>query len=406
MSNHKQQAEMLNKLGISHRAAARDLAVASSVLSRYLLGGKVTRQLGGGFVARVDEYLDKKAASGAAKFQALPMIGRFSQAAMSLAKVSEATGVDYATLKNGIYFGAWPDESIHTCIAEWIDRELSLREGKKMLTQIFLPEEVLNHWSMKFDPFSSEMRGPEDTLRTKELEKIVALMVKIAYKPGWLTITGDVGSGKSTAVREFRDRVAKKKEIVVIEPKIIQKELLGASHVIDAVLQDLGTQDSLKRNTTLENKARLLHRTAEEALRDGKRPVILIDESHLLSDNTLLCLKRIFEIAVGYQKFTAVILVGQPLLARRLKSNFNLTEAAQRTTVYELGSLNGMTGSYIQYKLERAGCMKEIFDPAAIKAISKKADTPLGVNCVAAAGLVKAFEFGERHITAQIIEGI
>jgi type II secretory pathway predicted ATPase ExeA len=406
MKGHKQQAEALKKLGISHRAAARDLTMTSSVLSRYLLSGKVTRHLGGGFVARVDEYLKKKAAGGVAKFQAPLIIGKFFQAATPLRKLSEATGVDYVTLKNGIYHGKWPDESTHKSINQWIDRELSIREGKKMLTQVFLTEDVLEHWNLKFDPFSSEMHGPEDTLCTKELEKIVALMMKTVYKPGWLTITGDVGSGKSTAVREFRDRAAKKKEIVVIQPMIVQKELLGASHVLDAVLQDLGIQDALKHNITLENKARLVHRVAEGSLRDGKRPVILIDESQMLSDNALLCLRRIAEIAVGYQKFTAIILVGQPQLARRLKGNFALTEAAQRTTIHELGSLKGMIGAYLKHKLERAGCAKEIFDQAAIKAIGNKASTPLGVNCVAAAGLVKALELGEHHITAGIIEEI
>ena len=160
---------------------------------------------------------------------------------------------------------------------------------------------------------------------------------------------------------------------------------------------------------TLEYKARLVGRTLEEAYRDGKKVVIVIDEAHLLRPEALLALKRIYEFEIGFKKLLSIILVGQQGLARQLKSNFELAEVSQRVDLYELGSLNGAVGAYIEHKLSRAGLNgadKDIFDRAALKAIGDRADTPLSVNNLAALALITAHDLSEKHVTGEIVKGI
>jgi len=225
-------------------------------------------------------------------------------------------------------------------------------------------------------------------------------------RAGWTAITGEVGSGKSTLLKRVEARLLKKKDVLMVRPRIIEKQFLGASHVCDSILQDIGSHAALTHRT-LEFKARLVGRTLEESFRDGKKVVILIDEAHLLRDDALLALKRIYEFEIGFKKLLAIILVGQVGLARRLKTNFNLAEVSQRVDLYEIGSLNGALGSYVRHKLERAGNGdKEIFEPGAIKAMLEKGDTPLGVNNVAAAAMIAAWDVGEKKVTAATIKGI
>src|SRR5687768_13984546 len=106
-----QYAAQLRGLGLSHRRAALDLGVASSVFSRFLLDGKITPSLGGDFAERLREYLKAKAAAGAATVEAAPMVGTFYQLGMSLVKMADKTGVDHVALRRGIYDGRWPDEA-------------------------------------------------------------------------------------------------------------------------------------------------------------------------------------------------------------------------------------------------------------------------------------------------------
>jgi type II secretory pathway predicted ATPase ExeA len=157
---------------------------------------------------------------------------------------------------------------------------------------------------------------------------------------------------------------------------------------------------------TLEYRARLVGRTLEEAYKDNRRVVVLIDEAHLLRPDALLALKRLYEFEIGFKKLLSIILIGQDGLARQLRTNFNLTEVSQRVDLYEIGSLNGSLGAYVRHKLERAGAGRDIFDNSAFKAIGERHDTPLLVNNIAAAALVAAHDLGEKHVTGDIVRSI
>src|SRR5262245_60979294 len=125
-SIHKPQAEKLSALGISHRAAAREMKVPASTFSNYLTNGKLPERLAAdGFVERLDRYIAMKTAAGkksSHEYLAAPIIGEFSNLGLSLSKTSDATGIDYVTLKRGIYEGRWPDETTHKHFQQWSEQ--------------------------------------------------------------------------------------------------------------------------------------------------------------------------------------------------------------------------------------------------------------------------------------------
>ena len=410
---HKRQAARLSRLGISQRTLEGVLNVAHASIGRYLTTGQLSRQMAASeFPGRLGRYIKRRETEMKRGIQrepvrVMPMSGRFGKLQMKLHQVAKITGIDRDVLSRGIFGGVWPDEAMRTTVEQWIDKTIDEQEGKIMITKVTLPEETLGYWGLKRDPFTNEMEGGDDIFDSKELGRAEKKIMTAIDKGGWVAVTGPVGSGKSTLLKKVDARLVKRRDVVVVRPRIIEKQCLGASHVCDAILHDLGTGSMLTRRT-LEHKARLVGRTLEEASREGKRVVLIIDEAHLLATDALLALKRIYEFEVGFKKLLSIVLVGQTRLANLLKQNFDLAEVSQRVELFEIGSLNGTLGSYVSHKLERAGLNggREIFDTSAIKEMQRRADTPLAVNNLAAACLLTAWDTGEKRVDANTVRGI
>ena len=408
MKAHEKKSVAFREIGISQRGAAADLGVAASVLGRYLTKGTITGSLGADFPARIDDYLKKQSTiRNVATFETTPMSGKFSNAGISLTKFSEVTGFDYLTLKRGIYQGQWPDEKTKRQIQHEIERRLVLKKEKLMLTKVGLSDEHLTFFSLQRDPFSAELSGVDDILDLKELARAERVMTRAIEKGDWCAIAGDVGSGKTTLVKKVKAKFAKRREVMFVEPLTIQRRQLGASGLCRAILRDLGTE-FIRNRYDLESIAQQVAYSFQAAARDGKKPVLVVDEAHLLVTESILSLKRMSEFSIdGFRKPLSIILIGQLPLARRLRTDPELREAGQRIDLYEIAGLNGQVGVYIRGKIERAGGgNREIFDNAAIKAIAKKCDTPLSVGNLAAASMIRAVDLSEKVVTAELVESI
>jgi type II secretory pathway predicted ATPase ExeA/predicted transcriptional regulator len=397
--------EQFEKLGLSYAEAAREMKVPTSTLYFFVVKGIIPRMARYADLPKhFNEWLENaKKAKG--QVQAEPLARIAFRRGIKEKELATLSGVDPSVLWHGLHAGVWPNIKTKRKVEKTIEEIAAKREEAKMLTKTSLPEEVLDYWSLKRDPFTNEMEGTDDIFESKELSRAEKKIMNAVDKSGLVAITGQVGSGKSTLIKKIEARLAKRHEVVVIKPWTIEKQFLGASHICDAIIEDLGGHLPSGRRT-LEFKARFVGRMLEAAYKDGKRVVIMIDEAHLLRPDALLALKRIYEFEAGFKKLLAIVLVGQQGLARELKSNFTIAEFSQRVDLYELASLDGAMGSYLRHKLERAGSTKEIFELASIKAMARRIDTPLGVNNLASAALIAAHELGEKQVTSQIIEGV
>jgi type II secretory pathway predicted ATPase ExeA len=396
--------EPFQSLHISYRTAAREMGIAHGTLYDFLNGVRQKVGTRKNPAALIRGYIDGK--RPAMRVKAAPMIKKMFGMGLGLDEAAKAMGLSAGDLSSYAASGLWPNREMVERFKKWLDEQKE-KGRKKMITKMSLNAEAIEHFGLDRDPFTNEMEALEDILDTRELARAEKKMMLALEKGGWTTITGPVGSGKTTLTKRFDARVEKKKGVVVVKPRTIEKQYLRASHICDSILEDLKCEEPRGRRT-LEYKARLVGRMLEQSAREGKRIVILIDEAHLLTDDALLALKRIYEIELGFTKLVSIILVGQERLARRLKSNVALSEVSQRIDLYELGALNGALGDYIEHKLKRAGMNgnREVFDKSALKEIGKKADSPLSVNNLAAAAMMHAWDAGEKVVTGEMVRAI
>lgn len=285
-------------------------------------------------------------------------------------------------------------------------RTLSPKEDP-MLTKLSLPSEVYKHFGLSRDPFTAELDSVEDIYESRALKRAERKTLDAIDRAGWVAVTGPVGSGKTTLLKKIEARLLDRKDVDLIRPQTLEKQYLSAGGICDALLEDLG--HPTQRKGQLEYKARAVGEMLRNHYRAGRKPVLIIDEAHLLRVEAILALKRLYEFEVGFKKLLAIVLVGQDSLARLLKTNVQLAEASQRIDLYEVETMKESLSAYLTHKLARAGAngsAETIFAPAAVKLMRERAETPLEINNLAAYALYTAYEFSETTVTADIVRDL
>jgi general secretion pathway protein A len=195
---------------------------------------------------------------------------------------------------------------------------------------------------------------------------------KITYaiecRMGFILLTGEVGTGKTTLCRTLLDRLEEKaKTVYIINPSISGQELLAG------ILEDLGVStepDASKKELTDQLNLFLL---ADES---HTPTVVIIDDAQTMSPETLEDLRLLSNLETDKQKLLQVVLSGQSELLERLESQ-NLRQLRQRIAIHcNLIPLPAQeTEAYIYRRLSVAGNKGQVrFSPSATQRIHKSSD--------------------------------
>lgn len=180
-------------------------------------------------------------------------------------------------------------------------------------------------------------------------EELKARLSYLVAERGIGLITGEIGSGKSTAVRAFVDSLDPTRYTVVYTAN----PLIGISGFYREVLGELGEPIPRYR----PQMALALRRCFDVLSNERKKtPVVIADEAHLVDGRMLEELRLLLNTRMDSQAAAALILVGHTELRRTLR--LSIHEALwQRTTVrYHLRALNlTEAGAYIRHQMETAG---------------------------------------------------
>src|SRR5690606_18664334 len=180
---------------------------------------------------------------------------------------------------------------------------------------------------------------------------------------GFVLLTGEVGTGKTTVCRCFLEQVPDNTDVAfIVHPKLTGRELLAS--ICDELQILYPRVASTKALVDLINQ-HLLH-----AHGAGRNTVLIIDEAQNLSIEVLEQLRLLTNLETSEKKLLQIVLLGQPELIDLLQRP-ELRQLSQRITArYHLQSLTKEdVRAYVGYRLSVAGLKREIFTPAAMTAL-------------------------------------
>jgi len=233
----------------------------------------------------------------------------------------------------------------------------------------------------------------------RHTEAFAHLIYGIRETGGFIQLTGEVGTGKTTLVRSLLLQIPNSADVaVILNPQISRNEFLSA------ICEELGvplpgSTHSIKDLTNALN-ARLLKNHS-----DGRRTILIVDEAQNLRIDVLEQVRLLTNLETTKQKLLQIILIGQPELRDMLSRN-ELRQLAQRITGrYHLEPLSREeTETYIDHRLKVAGAVGPIFTKSAKRELYRLSQgVPRMINVIADRAMLGAFTEDSREVTPKLL---
>ncbi|MBW2018134.1 MAG: AAA family ATPase [Deltaproteobacteria bacterium] len=228
-------------------------------------------------------------------------------------------------------------------------------------------------------------------------EALAHLAYSVAQGDGFVEITGEVGTGKTTLCRAFLESLDENTEAAYIfNPKLDSLQLLKA------INDEFGLPSDASNTKDLID---ILNSFLLEKKREGKRVIVLIDEAQNLTTEVLEQLRLLSNLETTTSKLLQIILVGQPELGEKLDSH-ELRQLGQRITlschIHPLSFRE--TRDYIRHRIQVASQKSPVpFTRAALKVIYRySGGVPRLVNIACDRALLTAFGLNTRRVTGTI----
>lgn len=197
-------------------------------------------------------------------------------------------------------------------------------------------------------------------LGPRHQEALVHLRHGLTGSGGFLLLTGEVGTGKTTLSRAIISELEEELEVVfILNPKLTELELLAA------IAEGFGIT-TVNEHSSLKALTDALSHYLMAAVEKRKHPVVLIDEAQHLFPAALEQLRLLTNLESDAKKLLSVVLIGQPEL-RQLLQRQELRQVAQRIVArYQLLPFSRKeTEHYINHRLALANGKPETFDKKA-----------------------------------------
>ncbi len=258
------------------------------------------------------------------------------------------------------------------------------------------------YWNLTRKPFGYRV-AVEDLYRSKALQSAaLRLRYCIDNNAGAAMLLGASGVGKSSLIQLLKaDGTELRPFVHVAFPRLTATELTRA--IACELLQQDDVED-LPTDALLVKQYNCLLKHAE----NGNHPVIVFDEAHLLSNDTLdeVVLPLLNLADTDYSLQFSVILAGQPVLGSHIARNAQLRERIAVTATMS-GLSENETADYIRTRLADAGCNKAVFTDDAVAAVMQlSGGNPRRVNRICDMALLVGYSDQTQEIAAADIEAL
>ncbi|MGA2364216.1 MAG: AAA family ATPase [Steroidobacteraceae bacterium] len=237
-------------------------------------------------------------------------------------------------------------------------------------------------------------------LSVRHADALAHLVYGINEAGGFIQLTGEVGTGKTTTIRSLLARAPKNAEIaLILNPR------LSASEFLHALCGELGLAADDSSDGQTKALVDLLNRYLLNAHAHGQRVVLIVDEAQNLAPDVLEQVRLLTNLETETHKLLQIILIGQPEL-RKLLAREDLRQIAQRITArYHLEALSSdETYAYVRHRLRVAGATADIFTRAALRAVHRASGgVPRLINVLCDRALLGAYTQDLHEVPASLV---
>ncbi len=237
-------------------------------------------------------------------------------------------------------------------------------------------------------------------LSERHAEALAHLLYGINEAGGFVQLTGEVGTGKTTVVRSLLAQTPKNAEIaLILNPRMTAPEFLLT--ICEEV--GIGVPDSATESR--KDLVDILNQYLLRAHANGRRVVVVVDEAQNLAPEVLEQVRLLTNLETNTQKLLQIILIGQPEL-RELLGSHELRQLAQRVTGrYHLHPLsNDETAAYVRHRLRVAGATNDVFTGPALREVYRLAGgVPRVINIICDRALLGAYSMDRHRVTSNLV---
>ena len=219
----------------------------------------------------------------------------------------------------------------------------------------------LNYYGLNDNPFSIAPNPDYLFMSTRHKQALAHLTFGLTESGGFVMLTGEVGTGKTTVSRKLMQELGKDTQMaVILNPTLSALELLAT------VCDELNISYDASVATLKVYTDVILAKLASNH-ENGINTVLLIDEAQHLLPEVLEQLRLLTNLETNREKLLKVVLIGQPELQQLLRRN-ELRQLAQRVTArYHLLPLTqNEVGQYVEHRWSVAGGVSSCFNNAAL----------------------------------------
>lgn len=229
-------------------------------------------------------------------------------------------------------------------------------------------------------------------------EALAHLRYGLQNDGGFVLLTGEVGTGKTTVCRSLLEHIPDNTNIAfILNPKLSPLELLAA------ICDELGI--NFEKDSTIRNLIDAINEYLLAEYSKGRHTVLIIDEAQNLTIEVLEQIRLLTNLETNEQKLLQIIMLGQPDLQEKLAGE-DLKQLAQRISArYHLGPLSYVeTKAYVRHRLSVAGMSPQIFSESSLKKLFfMSSGIPRLINIICERALLGAYTKGVQSVDGRMM---
>ncbi len=233
-------------------------------------------------------------------------------------------------------------------------------------------------------------------------EGLAQLAYGIQARRGFVVLTGEVGTGKTTLIRSLLQQMSDGHTRIAF----IFTLITNIRDLLRTVCEDFGLTSPKDAPKDMHDYLALLNEFLLDSYKKNEGVALVIDEAQNLSREVLEGVRLLSNFETAEDKLLQILLIGQPELDARLNEP-ELRQLKQRVALrWHLSPLSPFEcAEYISRRLEIAGGVSALFPTETVRAIhAYSGGIPRLINILCDNGLLTAYALNERHVTVAMIE--